>query len=216
VKRTLTCSALAFVLVACATRPPRTPPQPTGSIETLAAAIATDAQRSDHEPDPQAREQLAADALSNAEACLAQQSRAVPCLYGHALALGLQARVHPTHAIELLNAMLSELTSAEAADADYDRAGPARVRALVLLRAPGWPLGPGDADSGLESARRAVMLQPDYPPNLLTLAEALAKTGDAPGAKETYTRARKAAEASTPTADRDDWLREADEGLRRR
>jgi hypothetical protein len=124
--------------------------------------------------------------------------------------------VHPTHAIELLNAMLSELTSAEAADADYDRAGPARVRALVLLRAPGWPLGPGDADSGLESARRAVMLQPDYPPNLLTLAEALAKTGDAPGAKETYTRARKAAEASTPTADRDDWLREADEGLRRR
>ena len=109
--------------------------------------------------------------------------------------------------------MLTELTSAEAAEPNYDQAGPARVRALVLIRAPAWPLGPGDTDAGLASARRAVMLQPQYPPNLLTLAEALAKTGDANGARETYTRARKTAEVLPPTADRDDWLREADRGL---
>ncbi len=159
------------------------------------------------------RAELANDAVRNAEACLTREPRAAPCLYSHAVALGLEARAHPTQAIGLLNDMLTELTSAEAADPNYDRAGPARVRSLVLLRAPAWPLGPGDTDAGLASARRAVMLQPQYPPNLLTLAEALARTGDAGGARETYTRAREAAQALPPTADRDDWLREADQGL---
>jgi hypothetical protein len=117
---------------------------------------------------------------------------------------------------ELLNKMLGDLASAEAADPDYDQAGPARVRALVLIRAPGWPLGPGDADAGLAAARRAVTLRPQYPPNLLALAEALAKTGDADGARENYARARDAAQTLPAAADRDDWLRQADQGLQRK
>jgi hypothetical protein len=217
VKRRLIFALAVLSLVGCATRPPPAPVAPTAaSVEDLAAAVAADAQRSDHEPDGKARAELANDAIRNSEACLAREPRAVPCLYSHAVALGLQARAHPTQAIGLLNDMLTQLTSAEAADPNYDQAGPARVRALVLLRAPAWPLGPGDTDAGLASARRAVMLQPQYPPNLLTLAEALARTGDAGGAQETYTRARKAAEALPPTADRDDWLREADQGLQRK
>ena len=36
-------------------------------------------------------------------------------------------------------------------------------------------------------------LRPLYPPNLLALAEALAKTGDPSGARESYARARDAA-----------------------
>jgi hypothetical protein len=132
------------------------------------------------------------------------------------VAFGLQARVHPTHAGEFLNDMLNALTQAESADPNYDEAGPARVRALVLIRAPGWPLGPGDADAGLVAARRAVSLRPLYPPNLLALAEALAKTGDASGARENYQRARDAAQALPAAADRDEWLSEADQGLRRK
>jgi hypothetical protein len=128
----------------------------------------------------------------------------------------MQARAHPTHAGEFLNNMLEVLTRAESADPNYDEAGPARVRALVLIRAPGWPLGPGDADAGLAAARRAVSLQPQYPPNLLALAEALAKTGDAGGAQENYQRARDAAQALPAAADRDEWLSEADQGLRRK
>jgi hypothetical protein len=131
------------------------------------------------------------------------------------MALGLEARAHPTHAGDSLSGMLAALTSAEAADPAYDHAGPARVRALVLIRAPGWPLGPGDIDAGLDAARRAVSLRPQYPPNLLALAEAQSKTGDASGARETYTRARAAAQAMPTTADRDDWLREADQALQR-
>jgi hypothetical protein len=84
-----------------------------------------------------------------------------------------------------------------------------------LIRAPSWPLGPGDAATGLVAARRAVGLRPQYPPNLLALAEASAKTGDTNAARESYQRARDAAQALPASADRDEWLREADQALRR-
>ena len=150
---------------------------------------------------------------SHDAACLSHEPQTAACLYDHAVALGLEAREHPTHAGELLSSMLDSLARAESADATYDQAGPARVRALVLIRAPGWPLGPGDAEAGLVAARRAVTLRPVYPPNLLALAEALAKTGDDRGAKENYARAHDVALALPAAADRDEWLREADQGL---
>jgi hypothetical protein len=112
--------------------------------------------------------------------------------------------------------MLATLTRVESADPNYDEAGPARVQALVLIRAPGWPLGPGDAEAGLAAGRRAVALRPLYPPNLLALAEALAKTGDSRGARENYMRARDAALALPAAPDRDEWLREAEQELQRK
>jgi hypothetical protein len=86
---------------------------------------------------------------------------------------------------------------------------------LVLIRSPGWPLGPGDAEAGLVAARRAAALRPKWPPNLLALAEALAKNGDPSGARENYQHARDAAVALPSGADRDRWLQEAEEALRR-
>jgi Flp pilus assembly protein TadD len=68
----------------------------------------------------------------------------------------------------------------------------------------------------LAAARRAVALQPDYPPNVLALAEALSKTGDETGARERYTHARDLAQSLSAGPERDDWLRDAEEGLRRR
>ncbi|HUI61509.1 MAG TPA: tetratricopeptide repeat protein [Steroidobacteraceae bacterium] len=188
----------------------------SGSVEELAAAIAANAKRSDRESDSGARSELAADSTREAQACLTLQPDSAACLYGSALALGLEAQAHPTRAAELLKQMLDSLARAESADAAYDQAGPARVRALVLIRAPGWPLGPGDTDEGLNAARRAVSLRPDYPPNVLALAEAMSRTGNAGGARDTYTRAREAAQAWPASADRDDWLRQADEALRHR
>jgi len=200
----------------CATRPPPSPPpaaQPS-SVADLAAAIDLAAKRSDHEPDSKFRAELAAQATRDADACLAREPQAAACLYGRSVALGLDARAHPTHAGEILSTMLDALARAESADAGYDEAGPARVRALVLVRAPGWPLGPGDTEAGLVAARRAVALRPLYPPNLLALAEALAKTGDAGAARQAYARARDAAQALPDGADREDWLREAAQGLK--
>lgn len=223
---------MALLVLGCATAPRSTAPPPrappttgppaqTKSVEQLAAAIALDAKRMDHESDSAVRGELAAAADREAQSCVALDASAAACLYGRAVALGLEARTHPTRAGELLKTMLDSLEKAEAADAGYDQAGPARVRALVLLRAPGWPLGPGDVEAGLAAARRAVSLRPQYPPNLLALAEALAKNGDSSGARENYARARDAALALPATVDRDaasdreEWVREANEALKR-
>ena len=145
--------------------------------------------------------------------CLSREPQDAACLYLRAVALGTDARAHPTRAGELLKEMLDTLARAEAADPNYDEAGPARVRALVLLRAPAWPLGPGDAEAGLMAARRAVALRPLYPPNLLALAEASSKTGDGDAARENYRRAHEAALALPAAADRDEWLREAEQAM---
>jgi hypothetical protein len=207
-----------FMVVGCATSRRPTLPLPTataGSVDELAATIAADAKRSDSETDSKIRVELAAEASRAADACIAREPQAAACLYGRAVALGLEAHTHPTRAGELLTTMLDSLARAEAADPDYDQAAPARVRALVLIRAPGWPLGPGDVEAGLTAARRAATLRPQYPPNLLALGEALAKTGDANGSRDAYQRARAAAQVLPLTSDRADWLREADEALRR-
>lgn len=215
--RQLWCVTSLLALAACVTRPPAPPPQQRAPVSVAAAtdAIARDARQSEHESDARIRGELAADAGRNADACLELEPQSAACLYGRALALGLHARVHPAHAGELLIEMLATLTRAESADPDYDEAGPARVRALVLVRAPGWPLGPGDPDAAVAAARRAVALRPNYPPNLLALAEALAKTADVSGARELYARAREAALVVPAADDRDEWLREADQGLQR-
>jgi hypothetical protein len=186
------------------------------SVEQLAAAVEADAQRSDLENDSTIRGQLAADALRNAQACLDHSPQEAACLYYHAIALGLKARAHPLQANEALKSMLEALGAAEAADPDYDQAGPARVKALVLVKAPAWPLGPGDAEAGLASARRAVTLRSQYPPNVLALAEALAKSGDTHGAEDAYRHAKELSQALPPSRDREDWLREADQALGRR
>jgi hypothetical protein len=215
--RRVCCTLMMLAAAACTTtpRPVVQTPEPSSTIE-LAMAIKADAQRSDHESDPTVRRALAAEASRHADACIARDPQAVACIYGRAISLGLEARAHPTRAAELLKSMLEDLTYAESIDPDYDDAGPARVQALILLRAPGWPLGPGDPAAGLDAAGRAVRLQPRYPPNLLALAEALAKSGDAPGAQEAYLRARDAALGSPDAVDRDDWLRQVNEGMQRK
>jgi hypothetical protein len=215
-----TSAALLALLAAGCVAPSRSPAPAAGStvrtVPALAAEIAALAHHSDHEADARIRAQLAVQAAADAAACMAQAPQAVACLYGQALALGLQARAHPAQALGLLNTMLESLASAAALDPDYDAAGPARVRSLVLIRAPGWPLGPGDTAAGLLAARAAVLLHPQYPPNLLALAEALERSGDATAARETYARARTAAQALPPSADQADWLQQAAAGLERR
>ncbi len=211
------CWGLLIVTVGgCASQPRPAPPPPSAppsTVGALAAAIDADSKRSDHETDSKARADIAADASRDADSCLALQPQAVACLYGRGIAFGLEARAHPTRAAEFLKNMLDALAGADAVDPAYDEAAPSRVRALVLLRAPGWPLGPGDADAALVAARRAVALKPLYPANLLALAEALAKTGDGSGARDAYSRARDAAIAMPTSEDRDEWLRESDQGL---
>ncbi|HET7756741.1 MAG TPA: hypothetical protein VFK87_05755, partial [Steroidobacteraceae bacterium] len=124
-------AALALLAAGCAAPPPPRTASTPAPIEGRVEAITADARRSEHEADPEVRGELAENASREAQACLALEPHSAACLYGRALALGLEARAHPAHAGEWLRKMLADLTAAEVADPGYDEAGPARVRALV-------------------------------------------------------------------------------------
>ena len=214
--------ALALALGACAAppvtvQPPandtvaRTPPQ-------LVAQVQRDVERIDHSKDPLERTQVLASATADAQQCVALAPDSGACHYARAQVLGLTARERPAQALALLKDMLASLTRAEALDPAFDHAGPARLSATVLLRAPGWPLGPGDADAAVLAAQRAVEREPAYPPNLITLAQAQARADASAKARASYEQARRAVAAwgtDTPeeAADRAAWQHDVEQGL---
>ncbi len=222
--RGLRATALLGVLMLCACAVPR-PAAPPPAVATglsasqLVSAVQEDTERIDQAADPAQRLQLLASADAKAQQCIAQASDNGACHYVRAQVLGLTARERPVQAVSLLKQMLAELKQAEALDPGFDHAGPARLTATVLLRAPGWPLGPGDADAALPAAQRAVERDALYPPNLITLAQAQAKTDASTPARATYERARGAVSAwkdATPAAAarRDGWQKQIDQGVR--
>lgn len=100
---------------------------------------------------------LAATGLSSEAEGVAGPSTPA-CDYALAIALGLQASDQPSTARGGLAQMVMLLRRAAMREPDLDRGGPDRVLAVVLVRAPVWPLGPGDPEEGLVVARRALAL----------------------------------------------------------
>lgn len=135
------------------------------------------------------RKLRAAEAVEAGQQCQQRASGSAGCDYWQAVALGLSARERALTAVVELPHIISLLKKADAAAPTLDDAGPARVLALLLVRAPGWPAGPGNADDALVVAQKAVSRSPQHPLNQATLAECLAATGDTAGARAAYTRA---------------------------
>jgi len=167
---------------------PPSAPQPQGSAPAPApdanaghgpayflALVQGDSDLIDTEKYASGRERLVADAQSQAERCLALAPQDGQCHYARGIVYGLAAREQPVLAGTLLKNMLDSLAQAEALSPGIDHAGPARLQAIVLMRAPSWPLGPGDADAALAAARRAVAIDPAYPANLAVLRDARKK-----------------------------------------
>jgi len=205
--------ALALLWSGCAPAL-RAPPAATGEAAD-SAALAAEARalvrRIEREPSGARRAELAAEAVAAGQRC-DQAAPATPaCDYALALALGVQARERPTTLREGLAQMALRLRRAAAHEPRLDRGGPDRVLAILLVRAPGWPLGPGDPEDGLAAARRAVALDPDHAPNQLALAEALIASGEAGAGRTAARRAAELAEAARASGDpdADGWLREA-------
>ncbi len=155
---------------------------------------------------------LATSAVDAGQACLARASQSAPCHYALALALGVQARERRSTALDGLKRMVEQLRLAEAADPALDRAGPDRVLGLVLVRAPGWPTGPGDPETGLEHARAAASRFPAHPPNQLALAEALLANGHADEGHAAAEQALRLARTAESQGDPDapGWIRSAE------
>lgn len=170
---------------------------------------------SGREPEAEDRKAAARSAVQAAQLCAQAAADEPPaCAYWLAVALGVQAREQRTTARNAVSRMVSLLEDVAVREPGLEHGGPDRVLALVLLRAPGWPAGPGDPERGLEHARRAVALDPDHPPNQLCLAEALAANDDPEGSARAYARAAELAGPRARAGDPEarEWLAEARSG----
>jgi tetratricopeptide (TPR) repeat protein len=186
-------------------------------VDALLGAMRAMAFRIERERDASVRATLAQEQVQLGQWCQRRAPSDATCDYRLAIALGQQARERSSTGKDALGKMVELLRKAIASAPALDSGGPHRVLALVLLRAPGWPLGPGDPEAALDEARAAAGLFPDAPENQLVLAEALGKSGSSDAARAAYRRALElaaaAAGAGEPDADR--WRAEASAGIER-
>jgi hypothetical protein len=181
---------------------------------TYSGAIRAKAFRIGRERDASARLRLAEGAVAVGERCQAELQEAPPCDYWLAAALGLQARERSATAHDALPHIVALLRRAEKNAPDLDRGGPSRLLAILFLRAPGWPLGPGDPEEALIEAKAAVRVDPGYAPNQLALGEALRKNGHAQEARVAYAQALRLADAAgSSDPDALGWAEDAQKAL---
>lgn len=203
-------------LAACATPLRTLPPPAPGAAPQDPSALAAEAhdavRQSARETSADARSAQIEKAVDAGQRCEQVAPQSPACDYALALALGVQAREHPTTATKGLRLMVELLQRSSAKEPRLDQAGPPRVLALLLVRAPGWPLGPGDPEAGLKAAQDAVGLFPDHAPNQLALSEALLVNGEKAASKATARRALALAEAAAATGEPDagGWVRDAE------
>lgn len=167
----------------------------------------------EHEPDGGRRTELAIQGVQLGQWCRRLYPTHPECTYRLALAVGQQARERPATAVDGLDVMVELLEEVIARDPELDFAGGHRVLALVLLRAPGWPTGPGDPELGLGHAREAAAAFPDYPPNQLVLGEALLANGDDTAGRAALERGIDLANGPDAGPEAADWVAEAEEAL---
>jgi hypothetical protein len=186
-----------------------------GRVEGLIGLARVSVWRIEHTEDETERQRLVPVALQAAQWCGRRVPEDPRCDYWLAVALGLQAREHPSTAHDGVARMVEALRRAIARDPRLEEGAPHRVLALVLLRAPGWPLGPGDAEEGLREAESAIALFPDNPPNQIALGEALRRNKRPADSQIAYARARELARALAAEGEPDapEWEAEAAQAL---
>ena len=108
--------------------------------------------------------------------------------YYLAMNKGQLARSETLGALKLVHDMEHEFQAAAGLEPDIDFAGPARGLGLLYRDAPGWPVSIGNRPKARNFLENAVTLAPDYPENILNLAESYLKWGDNAGAKKELKR----------------------------
>ena len=162
-----------------------------------------------------ARGTLAEQEVELGQWCQRRAPQSGECDYRLAIALGQQARERSSTGHDALGRMVTLLNRAIARAPALDAGEQHRVLALVLLRAPAWPVGPGDPEQALAEARAAASAFPASPDNQLVLAEALAENGATGDARAAYQRALDLAAAARRAGDPEavHWVAQAQAGL---
>jgi len=128
--------------------------------------------------------------------------------YYYGLNLGIYINTIGLEALGLVGDLITHLETAGAAP-EIEDGGPLRVLGILYVRAPAWPLGPGDLDRALELLNRAAEEYPSHPLNHLFLAEALIDDDDMSGASRELDAAESLSLDPVWGAYTDRWLREA-------
>lgn len=185
------------------------------SIEAWVGAMRSRIWLTERETERATRVALATEAVQAGQLCERAGPERPECAYWLAISIGVQARERHATALHGIDRMVERLERAIDLDPGMDHGGPHRVLALVYLRAPGWPTGPGDPDRALEQAQAAVAIDARYPPNQLCLAEARFATEDRSSGIAALERAlsgaREALRLGEPDAE--DWLEQAESEL---
>ena len=126
----------------------------------------------DNEPRHPERVAAAKQGIALARLARELQPDRVEGHYWYALTVGLLADADRAYGLKAVSEMDQALRRAMALDERYDYAGPVRVLGILLLRAPAPPVSMGSSRKGLRLLQHAVELFPNYPENMLYLAEA--------------------------------------------
>ncbi len=177
-------------------------------LEALLGATRCRLWIADHSEDPEERLSQAVESINLAQWCGRVAPDEVECDYLLALGLGLQIQERRSTVVDGLPKVVSLLRSAIERAPLTDHAGPHRVLALVHMRAPGWPAGPGDIDAGYEQAQLAVQLDPGHPPNQMALGEAHRELDRIDQSRAAYREAERLAveRVAQNTPDAQEWL----------
>ena len=184
-------------------------------IEGLIGTARASAWLAEHEEEGKMRLRAAELAVQAGQLCDRARPGDPACAYWLGAGLGLQARERKSTALDALPHIEELFSRAAEGDPSLEEGGPDRALALLYVRAPGWPTGPGDPDLALEHARKAVALSPDYPPNLLVLGESLAAVEEEEESRIVYGSALERAKSGQfmNEPDADEWIREAQAAL---
>jgi tetratricopeptide (TPR) repeat protein len=120
------------------------------------------------------RAEIARRGIAACHDWLAREPKAAAAHYYLAMNVGelAQAEAPSLAAYKLVHEVEREFTAAAELDVQYDFAGPARNLGELYFQAPSWPLSVGSKHKAREWLERAAALAPEYPENLLCLAEA--------------------------------------------
>jgi tetratricopeptide (TPR) repeat protein len=184
-------------------------------VEAYLGAARATAWLIEHTEDGDRRKELATTGVQIGQWCRRLFPDNPECTYRLALAVGQQARERTSTATDGLDVMVELLDEVIDEAPDLDFAGGQRVLALLLLRAPGWPTGPGDPEMALEHAEAAAEAFPDFPPNQLVLGEALLENGRRDEAEERLELGVELARALDADGHPEaaDWIAQAEQAL---
>ena len=124
------------------------------------------------------REEIAQIGIAACRSLVEREPDSATGHYYLGLNLGQLARTRKLSALKIVSQMEAEFKLAINLNSNLDYAGPDRAIGELYLEAPGWPTSIGSKTKAKLHLQRAAKLAPNYPENLLNLAESSLKWGD--------------------------------------